>query len=231
LIFSVLVAAKDATLSGTCAVAVAEAQKIAVLRKWTAIPKPIDERTQLIVIGEDPNYGKMLASSLPTLGIGAFFTGPKIGRMIMEQADEHNCRVTTKGKPADEMLKGLQKATEPVAIPKADSHANPEPSLVAGSSGNESASNSHSSIGAFSDDDPTIRHDGVQLTRVTPGGPADSAGIQVGDVILAVDNHYIYTANELTHAIQALRPGSHVAIRYMRRATIVDTSLAVERAP
>lgn len=35
-------------------------------------------------------------------------------------------------------------------------------------------------IGAFSDENPTIRHDGITLSRVAAGGPADQAGIKEG---------------------------------------------------
>jgi len=43
------------------------------------------------------------------------------------------------------------------------------------------------SIGAWSDENPTVRHDGVVLSGVASGGPADQAGIKPGDVILAVN--------------------------------------------
>jgi PEGA domain len=42
------------------------------------------------------------------------------------------------------------------------------------------------SIGVFSDGNPNVRHDGVTLTSVSEGGPADQAGIKGGDVILGV---------------------------------------------
>jgi hypothetical protein len=238
LILSVLAAAKDkdATLPGRCSAVAVDAQKIGVARKWSVILQPIVNvanpsatRSAQLVIFEDLNMGKMYAAGVALGGLGEVLASPKLGRMLME-TDGETCRISVvRGKPAQAMLKALQETTEPVAIPKADSHANSEPSPFARISTSESASNSRGSIGAFSDNDPTIRHDGVQLTRVTPGGPADSAGIQVSD--LAVDNHYIYTGNELTHAIQALCPDSHVAIRYQRRASIVDTYLTVQREP
>lgn len=81
------------------------------------------------------------------------------------------------------------------------------------------------SIGAFSDQEPTLRHDGVVLSRLVPGGPAERAGIKVGDTILAIDDHYLYTVEQLTNEIRRYRPGAKVSIRYMRHSTIYDTNL------
>jgi len=84
------------------------------------------------------------------------------------------------------------------------------------------------SIGAWSDENPTVRHDGVVLSRVASGGPADQAGIKPGDVILAVNGRFLYTSAELNQEINSIAPGTRIAVRYQRRATIYDTSLVVE---
>lgn len=47
-------------------------------------------------------------------------------------------------------------------------------------------------IGAFREGNPDVTHDGVTLTALTPGGRADQAGIKVGDVILAINDHYLF---------------------------------------
>jgi hypothetical protein len=82
-------------------------------------------------------------------------------------------------------------------------------------------------IGTSSDAKPTVRHDGITLDQVTPGGPADRAGIRAGDVILALDNHYLFTGGELDAEIKHHKPGTQVAVRYRRYSTIYDTSLVV----
>jgi len=87
-----------------------------------------------------------------------------------------------------------------------------------------------SSIGAWSDQNPTVRHDGVVLSRVASGGPADQVGIRPGDVILAVNGHFLYTAAELSREISGIAPGTRTAIRYQRRSTIYDTYLIVSEA-
>jgi S1-C subfamily serine protease len=74
----------------------------------------------------------------------------------------------------------------------------------------------NATIGASTDENPRIRHDGITLARVTLGGPADQAGIRVGEVILAVDNHYLFTAEELDTEIKHHKPGTRVPVRYRR---------------
>lgn len=85
------------------------------------------------------------------------------------------------------------------------------------------------SIGAFSDGNPEVRHDGVTVTAVTSGGPADQAGIKAGDVILAIDDHYLFTIGELREQIGRHEPGTKISVRYRRYSTIYDTSLVVGR--
>jgi hypothetical protein len=89
---------------------------------------------------------------------------------------------------------------------------------------------SDATIGASTDGNPNVRHDGITLARIAPGGPAEQAGISVGDVILAVDDHYLFTAEELDTEIKHHKPGTKVAVRYRRYSTIYETSLVVGSA-
>jgi hypothetical protein len=82
-------------------------------------------------------------------------------------------------------------------------------------------------IGAVSSENPTIRHDGITLDSVTPGGPSDRAGIKAGDVIVAVDDHYLFTVGDLDAQIKRHKPGTQINVRYRRYSTIYDTSLVV----
>ena len=83
------------------------------------------------------------------------------------------------------------------------------------------------SIGIFSEGNPDVRHDGVTLTALTPGGPADQAGIKAGDVIIAINDHYLFTVAELKEEISHHQPGAKIAIRYRRYSTIYDASVVV----
>jgi hypothetical protein len=78
-----------------------------------------------------------------------------------------------------------------------------------------------------SDGNPDVRHDGVTLTALTAGGPADQAGIKAGDVIVAINDHYLFTIGELKEEISHIEPGTKIAIRYRRYSTIYDASLIV----
>ena len=86
------------------------------------------------------------------------------------------------------------------------------------------------SIGVSSDENPTVRHDGVTVSLVTAGGPANQAGIQAGDAILAIDDHYLFTVQELNQDIRRRKPSTRIAIRYRRHSTIYDTHLIVGHA-
>jgi hypothetical protein len=84
-----------------------------------------------------------------------------------------------------------------------------------------------SSIGVFSDGNPNVRHDGVTLTALTAGGPADQAGIKAGDVILSINDHYLFTVTALKEEISHHQPGTKITVRYRRYSTIYDAALVV----
>jgi hypothetical protein len=81
----------------------------------------------------------------------------------------------------------------------------------------------NSSIGAWCDEKPRIRHDGVRIDRIAPNGPADQAGLRIGDDILALDGIYLFTVEELMNKLPRYKPGTKVSLRYRRRSTIYDS--------
>jgi serine protease Do len=58
---------------------------------------------------------------------------------------------------------------------------------------------------------------GAAVVSVVPNGPADRAGIQVGDVVVAFDGKTIATSDQLGTAIRAHRPGDDVSVTVVRR--------------
>jgi putative serine protease PepD len=60
---------------------------------------------------------------------------------------------------------------------------------------------------------------------VTPGGPADKAGLRSGDVIVAVDGRPVTSADELIITIRKHAPGERITVTYQRgghrRTTVV----------
>jgi membrane-associated protease RseP (regulator of RpoE activity) len=69
----------------------------------------------------------------------------------------------------------------------------------------------------------------ITLTSVTEGGPAEQVGIQAGDVILAINDHYVFTVGELNEEISHHQPGTSIDVRYRRRAIIYEIALIVGR--
>ncbi len=68
---------------------------------------------------------------------------------------------------------------------------------------------------------------GVLVQEVTPGGPAEKAGLKPGDVINSIDGHSIKDGNELVDEIASRRPGSTARIGYIRDGKPADTTLTI----
>jgi serine protease Do len=57
---------------------------------------------------------------------------------------------------------------------------------------------------------------GVIISAVSPGLPADKAGLKTGDVIVSVDGRPVKDGDDLVNQITARKPGSTVQIGYLR---------------
>jgi len=68
---------------------------------------------------------------------------------------------------------------------------------------------------------------GVTISDVTPGSPAEQAGLKVGDTIVSVDNKPVKNGSELVADIAARKPGSKVTIGYIRNGKKQDASVTV----
>lgn len=68
---------------------------------------------------------------------------------------------------------------------------------------------------------------GVTISQVTPGSPADQAGLQTGDTITAVNNKPIKNGNELIAVISSTKPGSKVDVTYVRNGQQKDSKVTV----
>lgn len=72
------------------------------------------------------------------------------------------------------------------------------------------------------------RAGGVLISRVRRGGPASSAGIMAGDVVVEFAGERTQRREDLVRVIAATPPGSFVPISYRRRD---ETLLTVIRLP
>ena len=68
---------------------------------------------------------------------------------------------------------------------------------------------------------------GALIRAVEPGGPADKAGIEAGDIILQVENTAIEKANDLPRQIGNLRPGSRATLQVWRRGAQRDIAVTI----
>jgi S1-C subfamily serine protease len=57
---------------------------------------------------------------------------------------------------------------------------------------------------------------GVAINSVTPGGPADKAGLRAGDVIVALDGQQVTEGNALRNRIAGSQPGTEVTLTIVR---------------
>src|SRR6185437_2005628 len=68
---------------------------------------------------------------------------------------------------------------------------------------------------------------GVVVSSVTPGGPADQAGIKIGDTITSVNGKHVKTGDELVGDITAEKPGSKIKIGYERGGKASEATVTV----
>ncbi len=69
---------------------------------------------------------------------------------------------------------------------------------------------------------------GVTVSSVNPDGPAEKAGIKVGDTITAVNGQKVTDGNDLVNKITAEKPGSKVNIAYVRGGKEEHTAVTIE---
>jgi len=72
---------------------------------------------------------------------------------------------------------------------------------------------------------------GVIVLKVIPGSPADKAGLQPGDIILAVNHHPIKNASELQLLIMETPPGKDVTLTVLRGNKKLTIKVKVGKMP
>ena len=68
---------------------------------------------------------------------------------------------------------------------------------------------------------------GVTVSSVTPNGPADQAGLKIGDTITSVNGKPVKNGDELVSSISAEKPGTKIKIGYERGAKPAETTVTI----
>jgi serine protease Do len=68
---------------------------------------------------------------------------------------------------------------------------------------------------------------GVLVQSISPGGPADKAGLKVGDVIVSIDGRQIKDGDDLVNDIANRRPGTGLRLGYLRDGKEMTASVTV----
>jgi putative serine protease PepD len=91
---------------------------------------------------------------------------------------------------------------------------------------------SHAWLGVTIDSNPArITVPGASIASLNTNGPAESAGVQVGDLVTAVDGHTITDASALSTAINRKAPGDHIKLTVERNGSKTDIDVELKARP
>ena len=69
--------------------------------------------------------------------------------------------------------------------------------------------------------------EGVEISRVLPGLPADRAGLDEGDIVLRLNNAKVTDPAQLSKLIRSLKPGSVIPVAYLRYGSLQQENITV----
>ena len=72
---------------------------------------------------------------------------------------------------------------------------------------------------------------GVLITQVERGGPADKAGVKLGDVLLRVNDRAVADTTGMLNMISALQPGEQARLKLTRNQSESELSITIGRRP
>lgn len=72
---------------------------------------------------------------------------------------------------------------------------------------------------------------GVLITQVERGGPADKGGIKPGDVLLAVDGKPVADSTGMLNMISALQPGDNAKLKVFRNQSETEIAVTIGKRP
>lgn len=76
-----------------------------------------------------------------------------------------------------------------------------------------------------------ISQEGVLLTGILEGGPADRGGLKPGDVLTSVNHQKIKSVRELLNTISILKPGSNAEVQVFRDKNSLSLNVVIGKRP
>ncbi|KVN99924.1 serine peptidase, partial [Burkholderia ubonensis] len=73
--------------------------------------------------------------------------------------------------------------------------------------------------------------EGALVSSVEPGGPADKAGVQPGDIILKFNGKQVDTASDLPRMVGDTKPGAKATINVWRKGQARDLPITIAETP
>ena len=80
----------------------------------------------------------------------------------------------------------------------------------------------HAYLGVRMSDEP---NGGARIVEVTNGGPADDAGLEVGDVVVSAGGEDVQTSDDVRAAVTSRKPGDELELE-VRRGNDTETLTA-----
>jgi S1-C subfamily serine protease len=75
------------------------------------------------------------------------------------------------------------------------------------------------------------RNDGAIIAGVMRGGPADRAGVKVGDILIAVEGKPVVSTATMLDLVAQLNPGSTARFRFVREGRELEVKIVVAKRP
>ena len=69
--------------------------------------------------------------------------------------------------------------------------------------------------------------EGVTISNVRPGGPADQAGMKVGDTITAIDGKPIRSGDQLVDEVSSRKPGAKAEVSFLRNRQLQKATVTL----
>jgi putative serine protease PepD len=86
----------------------------------------------------------------------------------------------------------------------------------------------HPYLGISQIEDPS---GGSRVAEVVPGGPADEAGIEPGDVVVSVGGNEVQDPNDVASALDKYQPGDHVKVEVRRGSDLHSLEVELGNRP